>query len=1343
MKLAGTLTIGNEQNIIFVDGNTTKRVYSLYSSIANSDRLAVAQGLPTKLPVKLKPADFKATSKEKMAEIVREYFVGAIEKRVTGVVNVAGTVNEIRQALGAWHFAETYHFSEESIQYDDTTTAFGATTQSFAASDEHLSLEFERFNSDYRFFKVQYGAIKLELESCGYTPGIAKEMYSEASDTAQEEIVRATLQTIHYSDLERCLDMSWYRKDGKTLKEYRAVHSIEEFEDMFSMMMEAACNTDQLVIALDTETTGINIYDLSKENPARDHCVEISISWEEDKAYCIFNDMEYFNNVSAGYCFKRLAEIFTEERDEFRITWNGGKRSEVFPRDRFHLVGQNFPFDRRVSCTEGYPLWFDDDTLNMGFNIDPKSVRGSVKLKNMTRRVFGHETPELSDVLGKGNEDKYRWLADEEVATIYAGADADYTRKLYFVLKKLLGEKMYYQYHKQDVKMLNILPISEYEGLRVKEKEAKELAIKAEENLAILQRAAYEYVGAYMSYKQNMDILCGRYDSGLITEEEFKKCAREVKPDKNAVYEFEFKAADIRSVMFDILKYPVIATTDTGLPKVDKYTRKKLLATKRSENSNARKLNKSILVSGADYSEYERLMNGSKNDKKKAESMELVSMKEFNSKEYPIALMFEKYAVLNKEYTSYYKPILEGNLEGKILKSYSLARIETRRIMNASQTMKKDLKKLVIPYSDEYYSLDFDLSQIEVRLMYSLSGSEELIQKMKNPENDVHTETAAMVNQKKAYLVTKDERKGAKKVSFGLPYGLGDRSLCEQIYDDVTDIHMAETRVTLHRWGITNHKVIDLLEAARAQALEPVEISLEKRNFMDAWKRDEETKEYLLDENGQRIPKILGAVYNELGFCRYFDISDIDQSLEAKQRRAEGKYTPSESTIRRAAGNYPIQSYAAEFFRIILYRFYDRCKKEGIADKVRWNMLIHDELLASVHKSVNPILMMKIVKEACMITMPGHTNYFVGINIGDNWKETKDDAREAPVNMVTRLIKRWDAGEFREQTWFDHPWEFIKPLRDEYVENRIHEGLLQAQPTLDEKPIEVDYILKHYDNYTVRAYVYDYARNFEIPKGVTEDEEDNLKFLSCLETWAISVYGEGKEIRGFDGKIYRVQRGSTLSENANTVEEEEDDFAKDDFFDDFEVYDYDEEGIIDTYFEEQTTMDTSNHDEINYDFTKYDEAKNVADLTITEKKYDNLKVLNGCLIISLDNDVQMEYLKGIIRTGKGQLVMFKRAGSGVVAWKKIESTANLAELDATISNLRNLPKGNARCINDKIIFETKSQRDVEFIMKGIQVNKGFGYKVFVQSTGGLAKPVGQVKPNTDFSVFKEEQWQLV
>ncbi|MDQ9759265.1 hypothetical protein RFZ45_10130, partial [Acinetobacter baumannii] len=77
------------------------------------------------------------------------------------------------------------------------------------------------------------------------------------------------------------------------------------------------------------------------------------------------------------------------------------------------------------------------------------------------------ETPELSDILGKGNEDKYGYLTDKEVAMVYGCADADYTRLVYKALRKLMPDHLYNVYQQQDMPMLNQLYISEYNGLRI------------------------------------------------------------------------------------------------------------------------------------------------------------------------------------------------------------------------------------------------------------------------------------------------------------------------------------------------------------------------------------------------------------------------------------------------------------------------------------------------------------------------------------------------------------------------------------------------------------------------------------------------------------------------------------------------------------------------------------------------------------------------------------------------------------------------------------------------------------------------------------------------------------
>ena len=1332
MRLQGKYQYGSESYFVFCNVTKTTKAYYVYTHVAIEDRISYELGKDLKYPIVDELIDLYAVADN------TKYFLGGL-KITSGVkFSCCGNYESVQKILECIKFAERYHFAKDD-HYSSKEQELGEIVTIFNGNDSTLSFEYEKRNSEYCKLNIVHGQEMLTLTTSLFFPRIRDFKFEELPDASLESVTKAVFKTIHYEDLEKVLDMSWYKKDGELKKHYHAVHTIAEFEDMFSKMMEAACKTDKLIVALDTETTGVVVYNLAKDNPALSRCVEISISWADNEAYCIFTKMDYLQSMSAEYVFKRLATIFTEERGDITVTWNNGKRTEVFSRDRFHLVGQNFPFDRRVSKVECGKLWFDDDTLNMGFNIDPRVVRGNVKLKNMTRRIFHHETPELTDVLGKGNEAMYRLLEDEEVACIYAGADADYTRLLWFVLKDMLGKKMYHMYHKQDVRMLNILADSEYEGLRVIEAQARELAINTKKNLVILQDAAYKYVGAYMDYQEKASTLDAKLASALLTRDEYEKLYNEIKVDKNAKYEFEFKPADIRKVLYDILKYPIFDYTDTGIAKVDKNVRKKLLREKRKQNSTARTLQHSVLKYGADYAEYEQLKRGSDDDKKKAEKMELISADEFNNLEYPLALLFEQYAVLDKEYTSYFKPMLEDNLESKIFKSYSLARIETRRIMNPSQTMKKDLKKLVIPTADDYYSVDFDLSQIELRLMYSLSGSIELIEKMKNPENDAHTETAAMVNRIPAYMVSKNQRKGAKGVGFGEPYGLGTGSLCEKIFGDRSKEHMVETRIIVHAWEKANHKVVGLLEAARDQALEPVVLSKAKRDFMDAWQRDPKTKEYLLDDDNEKIPIPMGAVYNSLGFCRYFDLTGIGQEDSDKKRRARGEYTPEESTIRRAAGNYPIQSYAAEFFRLILYRFYDRCKQEGIADKIIWNMLIHDELLCSVHKSVNPVFVAKLIKESCMITMKGHTNYFVGINIGDNWKETKDDARELPVLMVERLIKRWDAGEFREQTWFDHPWELIGPLRAEYVRDRIHEVLQQMQSDIDTKPINLPEILKIFNNYTVRAYVYDYPNNFKVPKDTPELIMDDLKYQSVFESWMLEYYGEGKELIGVDGKLKKVYKNATEElDNAKTVNAFDDDYDDDNFAEDdaddmeADVFEEVDNEQLNTVYR-STAQDFSEQidEEECYDYEK-----------VTAHKYRNLRDRHDSVEVIVDNRMQMNALIANLEEGKGKLIMFK-VGGKLIVWKRALTNIDLVEFDSEVSAVRSYPKC-AKCTGSKLVVTVNKPENNSKVLEWVRNNKGSGYVVYTKlgsNKCSVAKLVGSVKANADFKSLEDNLCQ--
>lgn len=1238
MNIAGNVTLSGMQYYFLWKELKKSNVFVLYSKINLKD-LAEYE-----LSGEHQYAMLDSVSKLK--SFTNENYVVEIleELKISGKAKVYSKFNTslIVKILKYVSFAGSYKFTSENTITNDTKFFNGNFHKIFSAQDSNLEYRFEKINDVFSQIFISYSDFSLNLRQITNSIRLNNFHLSEIDNYKKKEINILTLNSVSFDKLCNVIDLSWYwnSETGELKKKYESIRTIADFEykimyQLYLKMKECSNKNEVVDVVLDTETTGLNIYNLDKDNPDRDHCVAIPISWEINTGYVIFTDMQHFDNIPTEYVVSRLAELFenfsgqrtitiyeppaeyfskhqsvkkfkedlnadvsaskpvmstmnlfgndSKENDKEDVnpfivsnnnpflrsdsiddlavsnpygivseslaaelnTYDRYENEEVvhddldelkvkahkikftFLRSLLNLIGHNIIFDRKVFYQSKHKIYFDDDTLQMAFDLNPQTVRGSIALKGLTHRLLHHETPELSDILGKGNEDKYKYLSDRRVAEIYGCADGDYTLTMFKLLKNLMSEEMYQQYKKQDVPMLNILAISEYYGMRTIEKEIQNLSDETEKNLEILREFMYSYVGTYVAYINERNMLSVDLSTGKLTQEQYDKAVDNIRVSKHERYEFDVKASNIRHVMYDILGYKIYGWTpgEKSLPKTDKFVMKKLASQKRTDGGKTfGTMTEDLLVFGADRKKYDKYRELGLNNK--ADEMCLIKAKDFNSCKNPLAIVLLKYADLNKEYTSYFKPIKEKNLEGKIFNNYKMARIETRRIMNPGQTMKGRLKSNIRSYDDDYYLVDFDMAQVEYRVMISLAQYGAMIKKMNNPENDYHTETAATLFGLKPYRVSKKFRKTTKSVNFGIPYGLSEHSLCERIYGVVNEDTMFETMELLQTWYKSNQPVADMLNKHRKDALVEQNLSLEFRNFIDAWKKDE-NKNYVLDEDGNKVPIAVGMSKNKLGFYRTYNLDDLDNKKKA--------------SIERKAGNYPIQSFAAELFRIILIRFYERCEKEGIQDKVIWHMLIHDELLCSVHKSVHPFYIYKIIKEACMITMPGHTKYFVGINIGNTWGECKDDAREAPVLFVDRMVKRWDAGEFGTGPfWFDDPWEFIKPYREQYIQDRILEIVERLQPDIHEKPIDVPHLLETFQNYTVRAYVNDYKQNYKITNVYDDsDADENNRHMdeiwaSKLETWALDVFGDGKELIDIDGNLKTLRRKNEMNIHKNS-----------------------------------------------------------------------------------------------------------------------------------------------------------------------------------------------------------------
>jgi DNA polymerase-1 len=76
--------------------------------------------------------------------------------------------------------------------------------------------------------------------------------------------------------------------------------------------------------------------------------------------------------------------------------------------------------------------------------------------------------------------------------------------------------------------------------------------------------------------------------------------------------------------------------------------------------------------------------------------------------------------------------------------------------------------------------LDADYSQIELRVLASVSGDENMIRAFREG-HDVHTETASSIFRVPRELVTPELRRRAKAVNFGIVYGIGAYSLSQDV----------------------------------------------------------------------------------------------------------------------------------------------------------------------------------------------------------------------------------------------------------------------------------------------------------------------------------------------------------------------------------------------------------------------------------------------------------------------------------------------------------------------------------------------------------------------------------
>jgi len=309
-------------------------------------------------------------------------------------------------------------------------------------------------------------------------------------------------------------------------------------------------------------------------------------------------------------------------------------------------------------------------------------------------------------------------------------------------------------------------------------------------------------------------------------------------------------------------------------------------------------------------------------------------------KVHPIIEKIEKYREVFKLKTTYADALPKLIKENeRIHTTFNQAVAATGRLSSSDPNLqniprKGDLAKMirkafVAPQGKKLLAIDY--SQIDLRVAAHVSGDPKMIEVFES-NRDIHQATAAWVNEVDLEKVTKEQRKEAKSLNFGVLYGMG-------VYGFMQDSGLSKKRAEFF-----------------------IEQYMKNFNVL---------KEYLNKTKKQASE--YGYVETEMGRRRY--VGGINSSNFQVRNAAE-----------RIAINLPIQGLAADIMKKAMIDVEEKVLKNYNAKQAKMILQIHDELIFEVEaKLVDKFSkeVQSVMEEAYKIKVP----LKVEASTGNNWAE--------------------------------------------------------------------------------------------------------------------------------------------------------------------------------------------------------------------------------------------------------------------------------------------------------------------------------------------------------------------
>jgi DNA polymerase-1 len=241
----------------------------------------------------------------------------------------------------------------------------------------------------------------------------------------------------------------------------------------------------------------------------------------------------------------------------------------------------------------------------------------------------------------------------------------------------------------------------------------------------------------------------------------------------------------------------------------------------------------------------------------------------------------------------------------------------------------RQIRKAFIARDSDHILLSADYSQIELRIVASISGDPNMCEAF-NSGKDIHTATAAKVYGIAEADVTKEMRYKAKSVNFGIIYGQGAFGLAENL-----NIPRSEAKQLIDNYFKEYTSI---------------------KNYMDTT---------------INFARETGYVQTLLGRKRW--LRDITSANNTVRSYAE-----------RNAINAPIQGSAADMIKVAMIKIHKEFKQRNLKSKMV--LQVHDELVFDVHRSELDIVK-PIIEANMQNALPLKVPVEVGMGTGINWLE--------------------------------------------------------------------------------------------------------------------------------------------------------------------------------------------------------------------------------------------------------------------------------------------------------------------------------------------------------------------